>query len=452
MTSGRQELARSPRRQLLDSGSQGHFSFVVGIMLGTSAAIVGVQWHVVPLSPSQLIVIAAAALVVFKYPERVRKYQPNMIDCSMVVFIFIMLTVEVFNAQQLLREPAPYVSFTWLGLYLAFIAARLTSETREECLSLLGGMLIMAPIVAVLGVLQTLNLPWVINLTVLLTEGGPSALDRYLEEGMLVRATGLTGHWTGFGSYLAAMALCAVVRMRLFGSHWRSILSLAVIGAGVVSTLTISVIAIYASVVVLYFVGEKRIGRLALFMAVSVGVVASTFSDEVTRRFDQQYGSGATSMAASSGIIPETLVFRMSVWKNETIPAISERFLSGWGAGVYGGRTGWLITPDTIVWKSSESQWFGIFMQAGFLGFIAMTFLLVSFFIVIRYFPRGARGMVTCFLLFCFMTSLTVSVFTNAGLGGALIPLLGALSGTFALGMEREPDALKVSRYNNRES
>lgn len=450
MTSEQQELGRSLRRPLPVKVSKVQFPFAVGLLLGLSAALVGVQWHVGPLSLSQIIAILVAALVVLRYPDRIRLYRPSMVDVSMLAFVVLMLAIEIFNAQQLLREPAPHVSFTWMVLYAAFFAARVTAETHEGCFSLLCGISAVAPAVAVFGVLQTLNLSWVIDLTVLLTEGGSSALDRYFAEGMLVRATGLIGHWTGFGSYLAAMALCLTVRMRLFGSRWQSILSLAVIGAGVVSTLTISVIVIYAGVVVVYFIGEKRVGRLMVFLAASAASIAFIFGDELTRRLDQQYGSGGNSIAASSGLIPETLVFRMSIWKNETIPAIAERFLTGWGPGAYGGSSDWVITPQTIVWKSSESQWFGILMHAGIVGFFAMAWLLVSFFRATRSSPFGVRILVNLFLALCFITSLTVSVFTNAGLGGALIPLLGAVTGRYARDMEPQSNVPMVALHDCR--
>lgn len=442
-TEGRPQVSRMKR---LSAPAGLNFAAFVGLLLGISASVVGVRFSVASLNLSSWIVLVSLVITIARHPQRLISYRFGTADYAILAFIFIMLSTEVLNAEQLLREVNPYIAVNWAFLYAAYLATRIVCMSHDESVRFLEGVVLLAPFISIFGILQTIQIPLVIDITMAATSGGASALERFTEDDKLIRATALIGHWTGFGSYLTAMTVGILVLVRLKGTTIRTIGSLIVLGLGIIATLTFSVIICYFILVITFFLSRRQLGRLALFLAMFGSGAAVWFGDVINQRLFQQYGQNSGAYASSSGIIPETLVYRISIWVNETIPSILERPLFGWGNGVYSAGHTWPINPTDIVWNSPESQWFGIAMQAGVAGLTGLAFVVISMFVVIRNFMSGLRLLATIYILVCLVTSFTVSQFTNAGLPGVLVLLLACLAGIKqASGTDASDGSLKNS-------
>jgi hypothetical protein len=136
--------------------------------------------------------------------------------------------------------------------------------------------------------------------------------------------------------------------------------------------------------------------------------------------------------------LPNTLAYRWRIWSEQTVPVIQERLMTGWGADLYSGRQ----RPSLLVWHSPESQWFGVLVMYGLIGFLALIFVAVRSLWVagMMSFRPGGSHWLPIFILFigAAVGSVTVSVYTSRGYPVAFWVLLGLLLGVLT-SREKEP-------------
>lgn len=400
----------------------------LGSLLGLAVSSVGVRWSVGPFNASLLVGFLALSIIGVLHFDVLSRYRLRVLDIALIVFVVVMYLTELVNAEQLIRGANPYLSYMWTFYLFAYISVRLVVQSKEALVSFLNGFVVVAPFMSIFAMLQTLRVPTVVDLTLSLTSGGASALSQFGDEARLVRSTGLIGHWTGFGSYLCVATLALLVLMSLDGSSVRRVAFLLLIGLGITTTYTFSVIFIYLGLVACHYLQMRKPARLFILTILGIFLALFAFGDAIMRRITEQYGANNGAFASSAGLIPETLVYRMRVWGNETIPAISERPLTGWGHAVYGELGEWPIGPHSILWTSPESQWFGILMQGGILGGTVLLFVIWACIALARQLPSAQRLLFYVFIFSCVFVSFTVPQFTNTGLPYALIVLLGGVS------------------------
>ncbi|WP_264796401.1 O-antigen ligase family protein [Arthrobacter mangrovi] len=387
---------------------------------------VGVTSRLGPLSISEIFFSCAILSSLLFNARRIPTYRPGKVELGILFFVLTTLVLELINSLALGHEPAFYLTYNWTIYLFAVFAARLCLASRGELRSFLGGFVLLVPLAAVIALMQLLDNP-TISRTILELAPNAGAMAR-LEEGAPPRASGLIGHWTGLGSYLVAMAVAvlALTLMSASRSNYRMI-ALGVIGLGVLSTFTFSVIITYILVVAVYFIKTKR-GLILLLLSGIFGFVASAFlADSLAFRVFQQYGDNAGAFSSSSGLIPETVMFRFSIWINETLPAVLERPVTGWGQGVYIQFGQWTHFPEDLLWRSPESQWFSVLMQGGLLLLVVIGYVIVQLWRAASMQESQLAVVLKTFLLLCVATAFTVPQFTNAGLPAVLFVLFGAL-------------------------
>jgi hypothetical protein len=416
----RQDVQPSPR-----TGG----ALLVGLMLGSAAASSALAWDVLGLRISNVLLITAFVIAILTSQRgRVLGYRIGALELSLGFLLCARICLELINSVDLDHEPRFDTTLQFFLYLLGAAAAKLHVRDRRSLNVLLAGLAAPAPAMALLGLLQAGRVAEITE-WILANTDSPSAAGRHLR-GEFPRATGLTGHWTGFGSYLVGAGATLLVRRSFMGrgGAW-STLAIAIIGLGVVSTLTISVVVSYGALVLIYVLASRSLIRWIPLLAVAPVGAAAIFGDLLSRRLSDQFEAGGGGFAQSQGIIPETIAYRLGIWERETIPAIFERPLTGWGQGFYIEFGEWVTFPRYVAWGSAESQWFLTLVTGGVVELIALVVLLYVLLRVYLAQSGPARWVLVGLWVMVMVTCVTVPQFTNAGLPAILLALTGALVG-----------------------
>ena len=424
--------------------------FLAGSLLGLGAALVGVSPIVAGLRPWHIFVFAAFFLVCAQYGVvALLRLRITAFDILFVTFIFLSAIVEYLNAGQLNYEPELISVFTDLFYVLAYLTARLSVLDIESCSKLLRGIVWPAIPVSVLGVLQVVGFDLAVRISMALAP--TEAVGNRIERGDSVRAWGLTGHWTGFGGYLTCV-VAALICVMLIERQTRNrmlkgdVVLLGILFAGVVATLTFSVLLASLAIIL---VSWRRLkagvnGVLALFLVALLAVL--TLGPFLAGRFDQQFDAGV-SAEELPWWLPSTLAYRFNIWERETIPALFERPFLGWGSGAYDGDTVGRTYPIQLDWLSAESQWFSTAIGYGIL--VALIFALIVGMSGLT-FVRARKGEQNIFLepfvtlwVALFLTSFTVAIFTNRGTPSVFYILLGCTIAVHTSGSPTPTESIK---------
>ena len=182
---------------------------LIGSLLGTGAALVGVSPIVAGLRPWHILVVVAFLLVTSRKGfGALLRLRITAFDITFLAFVFLSAIVEFVNASQLNYEPELISVFTDLFYFLAYVTVRMTVADMHSCSRLLRGIIWPAIPMSVLGVLQLLGVEFLIRMSIAIVP--TEAVGNRLERGDSVRAWGLTGHWTGFGGYLTCVIAALV--------------------------------------------------------------------------------------------------------------------------------------------------------------------------------------------------------------------------------------------------
>ncbi|UBQ03089.1 O-antigen ligase family protein [Curtobacterium sp. TXMA1] len=247
--------------------------------------------------------------------------------------------------------------------------------------------------------------------------------------GGLARATSTVGHWTGLGAYLlvALAVMCVLLSEKHARSRRTAVLSLVVILAGIVSTLTLAILIGATLLVILTFVQSSRLRHRLVPIALGGLLAAPLLAAPLLARLRQQFGSNPGAYAQSSGLIPESIAYRWEIWQNQTLPLIAERPLVGWGQGFYIELGTWPIFPYFVTWRSAESQYLLELVEGGLLQLAAFTGVLFTIALMFGWMSQGERKIIAMCFVTAVAAAFTVPIFTNVGLIGLLLPVLGVL-------------------------
>jgi hypothetical protein len=354
---------------------------------------------------------------------------PRRVELWFAVYILIRVLVELVNSIQLARPGLYTAAVQPLYPLACYGAARLVVYSRRTLRLFFIAVALPAAPSVVIALAQVAGVSSVSNWVISVTDS--QALLSEVSRNLLNRASGLVGHWTGFGAYLCGilamlMTIYAVDRT----SRPRSWLVIALIGlvlVGVISTLTFAVIGAACAIVVLSLRRLRDLQRVAVTCSLVLLLSAPVLVPFVSARVRQEYVGTSRTTVQAAGVLPETLAFRLSVWGSQTVPAILERPLIGWGQGVYIQLGTWSDGPEPIVWSSAESQWFEELMTGGVTELLALVALLI-----VAYREIGARagslgrpGRVLIGAMV--LVGTTVPCFTDVGLPVPLWAMTGAL-------------------------
>lgn len=404
----------------------------VGLLLGLASATVGVRapipavgirpWHVLCV-----VGLLVAARIYLSSPHR-RNLRVTPIDWVFAAFMLCALATEVRNSLSPGIELDIMGPVSWTYYLVGYFAVRLAIDSKLDARRFLVAFTSPAIPAAIVATTQLVSTGFTAR--VLEVAPSPSLLNRLDDERML-RATSLVGHWTGSGFYFCAMvaAACSAVLLTPRGRSvgvvvWASLIA-GVFGAFTSVTLTVIATAIAVLIVTVLARGVNR-RLLAGFIALVVSSIL-IFSNALISRLTQQTAQRDEYVP---GWIPNTLAFRFRVWRDQTLPTISERPWTGWGSDVLSGS--W--RPYRLDWSSAESQYFGIALSYGWVVTAVLVALLLLVVVMLAQRTRSRtrahryRLPILALAISCIIASATVPAFTNRGLPVPFWILAGMLS------------------------
>jgi O-antigen ligase len=365
------------------------------------------------------------------------------LDLAFVLYIVVYCLLEAVNASELRYEARLTAAIEPTFWFLAYASARSVVGSIDEGVAAIRAFSMPVFLVAPIAIGQALHFEPITNLTsAIVTSDG---FTNRLESGSLLRAVGLVGGWTSFGTYSTGLATAAVALLiagRRYGvgrlGYPYVVLALAI--AQLLTTLTFSTMI---ALLVVLFGAARYLNLRAGFLfglVVSAIVLIALFGGSLEERFGEQYDGRVRLIGWLPDWMPNTIAYRVYIWTSQTIPMILQRPWSGWGNGVYDaldpGGVGSLSrrVPSGNDWLSPESQWFGVLMNGGVIGLTSLLFLLVAAGALLWKARSVAEATWLAVPLFWFFIAnlaicLTALNFTNKGLPGVFWPMVGIVSG-----------------------
>ncbi|HEV7461469.1 MAG TPA: hypothetical protein VGN78_13110 [Solirubrobacteraceae bacterium] len=263
--------------------------------------------------------------------------------------------------------------FQYLLLYRAVLTGLHTAEQRRRALALL---LIVSVPVSLSAVMQAAGVPGVRDVLSSVTDATPQGVfDYYLQQGV-GRATGPFAHPHMLGGFELAIVLLAVgmwldSRARVLSRGALLIVTLAAVGGLLSASTATPVIAAGVGAVVLAW----RAGRLrhaVIWLAAVLAVGAIVLGPQISQRYSQEYTRAPG--ASVSPYIPGSLQYRAGVWERQYLPALSGRWLTGYGPDL----------PQQITWKFTESLYITLLLRGGVPLLLAFLGLMGALFVAAR--------------------------------------------------------------------
>lgn len=410
---------------------------LVGGLMGFSAAIVSVHWPeslASAPSPSTMLILVALAIAFIFAGRDTGRLRLGPFDFAMITLIFVRAVVEIFNSSDLGHAVGSGAITTLVLLYMSSFPARLVVRSRQDFRTFCFYLALPAIFVAILAVLQLIRFPGVMDW--ILQNVSVGGLQNRIDAGRDdLRATSTIGHWTALGGYLcvATALFCLEILMsrgeKDLGRRGIAIVGVVIVFIGQVSTLTFGTIAVCAAVILLTIL-RLRVNPFYLIAAAGGGLIAwQVFGSSIEERLEDQ---AVVSRYTDESLrwLPSTVAYRVRIWQTETIPAIEQRPLTGWGQQTYTFPDNWSVFPSMLVWNSPESQWLGLVVRGGLVDLAAFVGVIVAMFVVLRR-ARPAIGTSTTPLTVVFVgllvTCLINSPFSTNGVPQIWWPILGAL-------------------------
>lgn len=400
----------------------------VGALLGVAAALVSVRSPILPayVNISAILVCFAVVTAFAVVPRhRVGSLTVTAVDATFCIYILWRLGAEFYNASTLDVEFATNSLLDILIWALAYLAVRVVLVRSSDVWTLLRWLAAPALFVSLLAVMQLINVPGINQF--LLDHVNSGGLETRIARGWDLRGTSTIGHWTALGGYLsAAVAItCArIINMRRKGdriSPWTLTL-LVVLVFGQVSTLTFATIGLTA-VIVLVTAYRLRLGMHIVSLGVAVVALAWVVAGvALGDRLNKQLSTIEAANSNPYWWLPESIGFRVNVWVTETVPAIVERPMTGWGISAYR-YLGTGLTSERLQWISPESEWLRTGVTAGATGLILQLALVGA----VAHTVWRSRQELPGFVfdpIFVFFVGLFVVCFVHSHLTNRGVPLM----------------------------
>lgn len=242
----------------------------------------------------------------------------------------------------------------FLLLYRAILVGVGTATLRRRALALL---LIAGLVVSVVALMQKFDLLGTRSALGSVVEG---EFDFAYSLGSGVgRATGPFASWHALAGYLLIVLLVAVALLLEEGQRVarRGTLVAVVVVSGVALAATVSLAPIAGALVGVLALAcwHRRLGRVAVILAVAAVTAGILIGSDLQRRVDDQLGPVATKQ--TTGSFPPTLAARWDIWTTQYLPQLEGRWATGYG-------------PDQppfplVTWPSTESIYVEMLMRGG---------------------------------------------------------------------------------------
>jgi hypothetical protein len=310
---------------------------------------------------------------------------------------------------EIIKLIAP-VQFVMLAVLFMYIPS-----TDKDRYTLLRWMLICGGIVAAVGLMQAAGIRQVISL---LQKWYPSNHSSVSDE--VQRVTSLMGVWNGLGTFLMVNMLLVRAFRHLFKGRFDRIIIIVVFFLSITCLLASGSYAgliglIMGFVLIGFFDGRGSKEIKTILWGLIIGVIP--LRSIILYRYGFQYREG--------GILPQTFVFRLYVWRDIFLPVLQKNWLWGYRPKI-----------TDLAWQYPESTYFALLLSSGIFALFAHFIWL---FITIAWLWRRlhvkdemvkalATFLITILIVLSVM-GITNEVFTFSGTIDYLWILLGLIMG-----------------------
>lgn len=229
--------------------------------------------------------------------------------------------------------------------------------------------------VSALGVAESLGPPAVHEFLLRLTRTTAFNTEGYTS---VLRAASVFPVWLSFAGYLLVVLVLTtsllLVKDRAVLPRWALLLVLVSGLMALAATLTFTVAIVY--VLAALFLGWRhgRFFSILLAAGVALTVVQLAFGSLISQRAQAQTVPGSVATTAPSWL-PETLVYRLDVWRGQYLESLTTFAATGYGPGF----------PPGVDWSHTESGYITLLLRGGVPYLAAAIVLLVG---IVR---RGRR-------------------------------------------------------------
>jgi len=370
------------------------------------------------LRPSQALIVWLAPLVIVCARRPVRGW--SRLEWLGLAYALGTLLLGSFDVW---RQSFPFNSSTvdtLLGPFqylLLLRATRVGVRTERELCLVVRALLLTALPVCALAMLQGFGVGSAQHFAHSITG---------INEGHLDRAIGVFTNWQVLAGYLLSVGLIAVA-VAAYGA--RSILSArhatwlaVIIGLTLARTLTIGALVgwLVASGALLAMSGHLHLTarRVSAICGAAVAVVALVLAARYHQEFTTQAGH------AGNGIIPNTVAARIHNWTRQYLPALSGRWVTGYGPGI----------PSNVTWQFTDSVYVTIVLRGGLVLLGLYAALMAGFAAIARPVTRSSRaatalaGTLLVLVIALVPLQILATYFTTSGLPEVIWILAGLAS------------------------
>ncbi|WP_157179151.1 O-antigen ligase family protein [Rhodococcus sp. R1101] len=244
------------------------------------------------------------------------------------------------------------------------------------------------------------------------------------------RGIGIFHSWHAYAGYMALTLIVAIALLaygvRLYERAFVLPVCMALIGVGLISSFTFGM-ALLGLGGAAYFLLRKGKRIVALLGAILVLVVSQTsfVSGILSERVNRQ-----SQVTNEYGFLPQTVAFRLALWKRDFIPLVADNPLTGHGP----------IRASDRVFQYAESMYILVLVTTGVIGivsFLVFVFLLIGSLVrrTHKVHPVDPVTAAVVESVLCFMSGLLVLMFihpylNDAGSSELLVILVGIILGS----------------------
>lgn len=341
--------------------------------------------------------------------------RPSALDWLALAYAVATL---VLGAIDLLRRDAPFDSDNLSGLLgpfqflVLYRAVEVTAEGESMRRDVLRALLLASVPVALLAILQSFDLDPFVDFGVHLT--GSDYRGDFAIQGF-VRATGTFPHWqvaAGYFLVVGVLGFALLMRpghgvlndralMAVFALDTLALLRTVTSGASTALVVTCVVFALLSG----------RVRNPLTWIPIGVLIVVVLGGSVFAQRYKEQYHPPSNGVQAH-GIVPRTIYFRYKIWKDEYLPVLEDRWVTGYGPDI----------PPDAKWKYTESVYVTMLLRGGVLLLFIYAAFMVKLLLEGRQLVRagpaleaGIGSATVAIVLVLAVTQVIATYFTTSG-------------------------------------
>ncbi len=307
------------------------------------------------------VLIASLSVVILLLAGKRRAVPWRTFDWLALAYVFATAGIGTFDV---LHRGAQFTATdvrTMAGplQYLLLYRAALTALSSEESCRLALRLIFLASVpVSLLAIAQRLGVPGIKSVITNITGKDWSGDWSYRH---LPRATGPFPHWQMLGGYLFVVMLLGVgLLLEGSGRVLRKRTLVVVLGLAAVALIqTVTITPMIGVVVGALLLGFwlQQLRRLLTGLAVAGLVLGLAFGPTLHKRYVLQSGGATAALHTGNPYVPQTLAYRYSVWRDQYLPGLSGRWVSGYGPDL----------PPDVTWTATESMYITLLLRGGLL-------------------------------------------------------------------------------------